>query len=49
VIKNPDQARFDGEAREMTMGFTDLAGFTTLTESLGPRTVPAAGRVYEQP
>jgi adenylate cyclase len=24
----------------MTMGFTDLAGFTTLTESLGPRTVP---------
>jgi class 3 adenylate cyclase len=40
VIKHPDQIRFTGERREMTMGFTDLAGFTTLTESLGPRTVP---------
>ena len=40
VIEHPEQAKFDGEAREMTMGFTDLAGFTTLTESLGTRTIP---------
>ncbi|HET6247674.1 MAG TPA: adenylate/guanylate cyclase domain-containing protein [Tepidisphaeraceae bacterium] len=40
VIKHPEHSRFGGERREMTMGFTDLAGFTTLTESLGPRTVP---------
>ena len=40
VIDHPEQARFDGESREMTMGFTDLAGFTTFTEILGPRTVP---------
>jgi adenylate cyclase len=40
VIEHPDQGRFLGEAREMTMGFTDLMGFTTFTESLGPRTVP---------
>ncbi|MDB5173570.1 MAG: hypothetical protein JWN51_2343 [Phycisphaerales bacterium] len=39
VIRHPEQARFDGESREMSMGFTDLAGFTTLTEELGERTV----------
>ncbi|MDB5291793.1 MAG: hypothetical protein JWL69_3034, partial [Phycisphaerales bacterium] len=39
VIDHPEQARFDGESREMSMGFTDLAGFTTLTEQLGERTV----------
>jgi CHASE2 domain-containing sensor protein/class 3 adenylate cyclase len=39
VIEHPELTRFDGDAREMTMGFTDLAGFTTLTESLGTRTV----------
>jgi class 3 adenylate cyclase len=39
VIAHPEQARFDGESREMSMGFTDLAGFTTLTEQLGERTV----------
>jgi adenylate cyclase len=39
VIEHPEQAHFDGESREMTMGFTDLKNFTTLTESLGPRTI----------
>jgi len=39
MIEHPDQERFDGDAREMTMGFTDLAGFTTLTERLGAKTV----------
>ncbi len=39
VIENPDQARLDGEVREMTVVFTDLAGFTTLSEKLREQTV----------
>jgi class 3 adenylate cyclase len=39
VIENPDVA-FDGQVREMTVVFTDLAGFTALTEQLRERTVP---------
>src|SRR5204862_177139 len=31
---------FDGQVREMTVVFTDLAGFTALTEQLRERTVP---------
>ncbi len=40
VVENPDQARLNGESREMTVVFTDLAGFTTLSEKLGENTVP---------
>ena len=40
VINNPDTARLDGELKEMTVVFTDLAGFTTLSEKLRERTVP---------
>lgn len=39
VLENPDRARLDGEVREMTVVFTDLAGFTTLSEKLKERTV----------
>src|SRR5439155_8265934 len=34
------EIRFDGEKREMTVVFTDLAGFTALSEKLGERIVP---------
>ncbi|MCE9591562.1 MAG: adenylate/guanylate cyclase domain-containing protein [Planctomycetes bacterium] len=35
VLEHPDQTRFDGQTREMSILFTDLSGFTRLTESLG--------------
>lgn len=40
VIEHPEHARLDGERRELTVVFTDLAGFTTLSEKLQERTVP---------
>ena len=44
IVEHPELKRFEGEVREMTVGFTDLAGFTTLTEQLGPRTVGLLSR-----
>jgi class 3 adenylate cyclase/CHASE2 domain-containing sensor protein len=38
VIENPDAA-LDGQVREMSVIFTDLAGFTTLSEQLRERSV----------
>jgi class 3 adenylate cyclase/CHASE2 domain-containing sensor protein len=40
VIERPDEVRLEGETRELTVVFTDLAGFTTLSERLGEKTVP---------
>ncbi|HVT89635.1 MAG TPA: adenylate/guanylate cyclase domain-containing protein [Tepidisphaeraceae bacterium] len=40
VVNNPETARFDGLEKEMTVVFTDLAGFTTISEKLRERTVP---------
>ncbi len=40
VVDHPDHVRFAGERRELTVGFSDLAGFTTLTDELGERVVP---------
>lgn len=40
VNERPDEVRLQGETREMTVCFSDLAGFTTLSEALGERTVP---------
>jgi len=39
VLEHPEVS-FDGEKREMTVVFTDLAGFTSLSEKLGERIVP---------
>jgi class 3 adenylate cyclase/CHASE2 domain-containing sensor protein len=39
VLENPGKAAFDGERREMTVVFTDLANFTTLSEELGEKSV----------
>ena len=39
VIEHPEKARLDGEVRELTVVFTDLAGFTPLQEKLQERTV----------
>lgn len=35
VIEHPELVRLEGEVREMSIAFTDLAGFTTLAEQLG--------------
>ncbi len=43
VEAHPDRVRFDGERRELTVGFSDLAGFTTLTDQIGERVVPLLG------
>lgn len=40
VIENPEQVQLDGKIREMTVVFTDLAGFTTISEKLREKTVP---------
>ena len=32
VVKHPEKTKFDGEIREMSMAFSDLVGFTSLTE-----------------
>ncbi len=39
VLEHPEQAHLDGQIREMTVVFTDLAGFTSLSEQLRERTV----------
>ena len=36
LVANPDQLQINGERREATFLFTDLAGFTPLTERLPP-------------
>ncbi len=40
LLAHPEHERFDGQQRELTIGFSDLAGFTTLTDQLGERVVP---------
>ena len=44
-IENPD-ATFAGETREMTVVFTDLAGFTAISERLGPKVVPMLNELF---
>lgn len=39
VIEHPEHARLDGEMRDLTVVFTDLQGFTTLSEKLREKTV----------
>jgi adenylate cyclase len=39
VLENPAKARLDGEVKELTVVFTDLANFTTLSEKLGEKSV----------
>jgi class 3 adenylate cyclase/CHASE2 domain-containing sensor protein len=39
VQEHPELARLDGKEAELTVVFTDLAGFTTTSEQLGPKIV----------
>ncbi len=44
VQEHPELATFTGATREMTVVFTDLAGFTTISEKLQERVVPLLNR-----
>lgn len=39
IKKNPDQLKLGGEQKEITIFFSDLAGFTSMSESLSPQAV----------
>ena len=41
VIAHPDRLKLGGERRELTVLFSDLAGFTTIAEGFEPETVAA--------
>jgi class 3 adenylate cyclase len=40
IMEHPELDKFDGEDRELSIVFTDLAGFTTVSETLKKDTVP---------
>jgi class 3 adenylate cyclase/CHASE2 domain-containing sensor protein len=44
VVQHPEVSRFEGQVREMTVCFSDLVGFTTMTEQLREAAVPILGR-----
>ncbi len=48
VIENPDKIHLEGESREMTVVFTDLAGFTTISEKLKERVVPVLNEYMQR-
>jgi len=39
VIEHPESAHLEGEEKELTVVFTDLAGFTSVSERLGTATI----------
>jgi class 3 adenylate cyclase/CHASE2 domain-containing sensor protein len=47
VIENPEQARLEAHQQELTVVFTDLQGFTTLAETLGPQSAQMLGKYME--
>ncbi|MGQ9632105.1 MAG: CHASE2 domain-containing protein [bacterium] len=46
LLKNPDMLKLGGEKRELTVFFSDIAGFTTISESLTPEEVVALINEY---
>ncbi|MDR3074067.1 MAG: adenylate/guanylate cyclase domain-containing protein [Deltaproteobacteria bacterium] len=49
IVSNPAALGLAGEEREMTILFTDLVGFTSLSESMAPETVVAVLNRYFTP
>jgi adenylate cyclase len=46
VMQHPERLALGGERRDVTLLFTDLAGFTTFTEQLGPEQVTRVLNVH---
>jgi adenylate cyclase len=46
LVNNPDSLSLNGESREMTFLFSDIAGFTTFTESASPELLVATLNEY---
>ena len=46
MIANPDLVRLGGERRELTLLFSDLAGFTSMSEKLPPEAVARVINLY---
>jgi len=46
LARDPDRLKLGGEQREMTFLFTDLEGFTSLTETTGPETLVGMLNAY---
>lgn len=46
LIKNPDRVRLGGHAKDMTILFSDIRGFTTLSESLTPEQLVELLNIY---
>jgi adenylate cyclase len=46
MIAQPDRLKLGGERRELTLLFTDLAGFTSISEKLRPDTVASLINLY---
>jgi adenylate cyclase len=46
LVRNPDSIRLGGEKREATVFFSDLAGFTDLSEKLPPEQMVAVVNAY---
>lgn len=46
IVRNPKSLKLGGEKREMTVLFSDIAGFTTLSENLPPEKLSKALNVY---
>ncbi len=46
ILELGEEARLGGEARDVTLLFSDIQGYTTLTENLAPETVIAFMNIY---
>lgn len=49
IMKNPDSLKLGGEKREITILFSDIRGFTTLSESLSPEALVMVLNEYLSP
>ncbi len=47
VLAHPEKIRMHGELRELSVVFTDLAGFTRISEKLGERTVGILNNYFD--
>ena len=47
-VEHPELTHLEGEIREVTVCFTDLAGFTTISEKLGAKTVTLLNEYWRE-